>query len=253
VYGCAHASTPHPWSFSLTTGKAAFTGSVSASTCGGSFAGVGGYGAASSSGGSEAAIKLSLPNGNHAVNINVNASWSTAGSVSGSGACPTRSYHYVNPSNSSQYYYATYGDCYASADAYLIGYAYLMDVTNGTTVTPTNASYYGYYVLYGIHSAQKYHSIYYGCQSGYGNSSGRHCFSYNFSSSGPTTFSSIGTALGFANFQGTFNHAHTYALLFFVSGALSAYTNGWSNGKASATLNAGSYGTGITLTRILVI
>ncbi|HEV2316200.1 MAG TPA: hypothetical protein VGV89_01315 [Thermoplasmata archaeon] len=248
VSGCAHATSAHPFSFNLNTGRAAFTGSTSSSACGGGFGGVGGSAAGSVSSSTSAALHLALPSGRHTLTTNWNATWTAVGSVSGGGSCPTSTYTYSYPPTN---YSLTYTDGYCAAESFVQAYVftYLYDVTNNTYVFPSTSNLSNYDIVIVNAAAQKYTSIYYGCST---STNGTSCFTYNSSAAGPTTFTSIGTAVDHLVLKGTFASTHTYALLVYVEAYLYSYTSGWAHAKASCSLNLGTLGAGVTLTSFTV-
>jgi len=236
--GCAKGKLLKTAHWVAKTGIGKTQAKATAAMCKGIFGalGTGGYGDASG----EFEIAVPVHMGPGATSVQAKWTITAAGteSIAVSGACPaitvTTSYGYA------------YEDCYVSAEAYMFGYMYVYDLTNGSTFYAS--TYWPGAFNYSDNSTYEY------CYSSTCSSSN---YSYGGLSGG---FSGAMSNTWFIN--GTYNPADSYALIGYIYGAayasVSAYgypaqPGGTFGGSASASFNMNTLGNGAVLNSITVV
>ena len=249
------------WSMSTGTGGIGLSSAI-APHCSNTFGGVGTYSSGNSWSRIEVAVKLKpLTTGYHSVNPVISLSWTEAVKVV-NGSCLAKAQPYTYgtyyKSGANSYWYNTTGySSYCDSSANVNPYAnfWIDDVTSNTQIYPTSGSNYWYNNTYAYtqNSTGWYsnHNTYYinGNWSYY-----NYTYSNNYSYSTPTLSSSgAGTAVLSPYFNTTFASSDVYALVFYVQGYTYAQDQNWaSGGSASASLNFGTLGNGVTLSKIVI-
>jgi len=214
------------------TGVGHFADSGAAKACPMSLAGVGGSSNGEGNGEFEIAVPLHVgTTGAHSVGAMWSFKWATSEALTVKGSCPAAKV------NSAGYGYQY---CSVYADAYIYGYSYLVDTTNGSYFY--SPSYWSGVSNY----TETYNDTY--CYN-------FNCTSYNSSFGAPG--SSAGSTTFTWWFNGTMVKSHHYALVAYVYGA--AYVSiygypaaGYKGSFGSAMLNMGTLGNGAKLTGISV-
>ena len=213
------------------TGAGHFAEVAGAKSCTKSLAGVG----TGSNGGANGEFELAIPikiatNGAHSVAATWSLSWASANVLTLGGVCPAPK---LIHGNGSSY-------CSAYSDAYIYGYNYLIDTTNGT--------YFGSSTYWG--GASNYTSMY----------NDTYCYSFTcsyYNSSYGTPGSSSGSISFTWWFNGTMAKSHHYAVVAYIYGSAYASIYGYPNGgypksSASAMVNMATLGHGAKLTSITI-
>jgi len=214
-------------SWSPVTGVGHLGEVASAKTCGKSLAGVGGNSNGYASGEFEIAVPIKIATtGAHSVAAAWTISLTDSQKMTVGGVCPAVKLNSLG---------AGYSYCDASSEAYVSGYAYLVDVTNGTYFYST--TYWSGLFNY----SSQYNDTY--CYN-------FNCTSYNYTYGTPSTFS--GSASHTWYFNGTMVKSHHYVLIAYMYGGASAYLYGFPKSTASAMVNMATLGNGAKLTGISV-
>lgn len=219
--GCGTASMVTAPFFHPGTGRGGFSGTAAATGC---ISGLGGYGDASQ------AISVNVPFSARSGHNRIVEKWALAvsgGTTFSLGKCVMSS----GTSNTSY----TYCSVYSTSS--LEGYSYLYDATNGSYIASPTVAWAGL---------------------SNGTSSYQYCYAGNCSSyttGGPGSFSFTG-ALSWVFVANGLVSTHTYELETYFYGSeyagVSAYDATLHHAHASAWLNAGTFGNGLSLTSITV-
>ena len=213
--------------WSPVTGIGHFADAASAKSCAKSLAGIGSGSNGYASGEFEIAIPVHIATtGAHSVAPTWMFTIADSQKMSVGGVCPAVKI-------SATGYGSSY--CDASSEAYVSGYAYLVDTTNGTYFYST--SYWSGFFNY----SSQYNDTY--CYN-------FNCSYYNSSYGAPSTFS--GSTSHTWWFNGTMVKSHKYVLITYVYGGASAYLYGYPKSSASAMVNLATLGNGAKLSSISV-
>jgi len=216
-----------PAGWSSVTGIGHLAEAASAKSCAKSLAGIGGSSSGYASGEFEIAIPVKIGStGTHSVSPTWMFTLADSQAMSVGGKCPAVKI-------SATGYGSSY--CDASAEAYISGYAYFVDITNGTYFYSSN--YWSGFFNY----SSQYNDTY--CYN-------FNCSYYNSSYGAPSSFS--GSTSHTWWFNGTMVKTHHYVLITYVYGGADAYLYGYPASSATASVNLATLGNGAKLTSISV-
>ena len=218
--------------WSPVTGIGHFADAGAAKSCAKSLAGIGGSSSGSGNGQFDVAVPVHIgTTGAHSVASTWSFKWTTSESLTVKGKCPA-----VKMSSTGY----GYQYCSAYASAYLSGYSYLVDTTNGSYIYST--SYWSGVSNY----SDTYNDTY--------------CYNFNCTSYN-NTFGTPGSSSGSTTFtwwfNGTMVKSHHYALVAYIYGAgyagVSGYPNaGYKGSSGSGMVNLATLGNGAKLTGISI-
>jgi len=271
VLACAKAKAGHPtWSMSSGSGGLGVQSDRS-KTCPSSSPGVGETSTATSSSRLDLAFKVRIPNGHHQLTPTFFLDWNVSNAVSMGKGCPApRPFNYSTSNAPPHAKTATWSNVTGalstcSAFTYLDSNFQVSvdDLTNYTAVFPAGSSGCG------VNTSFSYCAPFYSYLSSY-NATGWEFYNdttysrgtWHYSSGVVSYNSSVMTrSLNFANasratfaplFNFTFVGSHTYELLCDFSIAASTSDSGWISGGATASIDFGSSGYGVTLKSIAI-